>query len=49
MGRKKKLHGIAIDNFRLENRDYVIGDKYSTTNKARFEIMINNNLIKTNR
>ena len=46
MARKKKLHGIAINNFRLENRDYVIGDKYSTTNESRFNIMINNNLIK---
>tara|TARA_R110002020_G_scaffold232212_2_gene443738 strand:- start:6372 stop:6521 length:150 start_codon:yes stop_codon:yes gene_type:complete len=49
MARKKKLNGIAIDNFKLENRDYVIGDKYSTTNRVRFELMINNNLIKNNK
>ncbi len=49
MGRKRKLNGIAIDNFRLENVDYVIGDKYSTTNQARFKIMIDNNLIQNNK
>jgi len=45
MARKKKLNGIAINNFRLENRDYVIGDKYSTTNAIRFNLMKNQNLI----
>lgn len=50
MARKKKYKGIVIEDFKIKNETYVTSDSrfntYETTNKARFDSLIELNKIK---
>lgn len=46
MARKKKYKGVVIRNFGIDGVQFVTGNPYETTNKERYDHLINIKRIK---